>query len=413
MSDVLERFLRYSRIDTQSDPKNPEQTPSTQKQFDLAHLLAQELKDMGAQDVSVDEHCYTIAQIPASAGCEDLPRLALIAHVDSSPDACGTGCDPRVITYEGGDIVLEKPADNPAVILAADTPDLATMVGKELVVSDGTTLIAADDKAGVAEIMALAKVLLDDPTIPHPPVAVCFPPDEEIGHGAELLDLEKLGAAWAYTIDGGPIGEIEFENFNGASAVVEFFGTMVHPGYAKDVMVNAIHLYDQFAACLPAWQRPEHTGGYDGFFHAHDIHGDVEHLTVEYIIRDHDIEKFQAKKAVMEQAAGLIDKQYGPGRVKLTIKDQYYNMSEKVKPHMFLIDNAHDAFAEAGFTPTIIPIRGGTDGAQLSFRGLPCPNLSAGGYNFHSVREFVPVYALEGMVDVLKILVGKFACKQK
>lgn len=408
MSDVVSRFMRYARINTQSDPAQDHLTPSTQRQHDLARLLAEELTQMGAQDVTHTDTCYVTAFIPASAGYESAKTLALIAHLDSSPDAAGQDVDPRIITYQGGDITLTKPEENPTVIAAADTPDLADMIGKELIVSDGTTLIAADDKAGIAEIMALAKRLLDDPELAHPRLALCFTPDEEIGHGASLLDIERLGAQFGYTIDGGALGEIEYENFNAAEATVTFTGTMVHPGSAKHIMVNALHLFSEFDALLPACERPEHTEGYEGFYHLIELNGTAENAQATYLIREFDKKEFENKKKFLEEAAAFLNKKQRKTVVQIACEDSYYNMAELVKPHQFLVERAQTAFELCGYTPCVLPIRGGTDGAQLSYRGLICPNLSAGGYNFHSMREFIPVFALEGMVDVLEALVSQF-----
>ncbi|MDO5044440.1 MAG: peptidase T [Coriobacteriia bacterium] len=409
MSDVLERFIRYASIDTQSDPKNAGQTPSSTKQFDLAKVLFEELKELGITDAALDEHAYVTGHLSASEGLEDLPVLGLIAHLDASPDAPSTKVRPHIVSFTGEDIVLEGPKDKPTVISAHEIAEASSLIGKDLVVSDGTTLLSADDKAGVAEIMALIARLVQDPSIAHPRLAIAFVPDEEIGHGASLLDLESFGADIAYTVDGGPIGEIEYENFNAAQLDVRLRGTMVHPGSAKDIMVNACDIAWEFHSMLPAQQRPQHTEGYEGFFHLHDMSGTVDEAHLSYIIRDHSTEEFENKKALARKAAELLALRYGADRIKLEISDSYYNMAHIVKDHMELVEKAKEAFLAAGFTPNIIPIRGGTDGAQLSYRGLPCPNLSTGGYNYHSVREFIPVFALEGMVEVLVQLVEQFA----
>lgn len=402
--DVLERFLRYVQIDTTSDPHNDKETPSTAQQFELAKLLKSELIDLGFAETVLTDNAYVICKIPGSPGAEDAQRIALIAHIDSAPDAPGTAVKPEVITYQGGDITLKAPQDNPTVIEVKDTPDLLEMVGKEIVVSDGTTLLAADDKAGVAEIMSLCARYAHNPELLHPPLAICFTPDEEIGHGAELLDLTNLDAAWGYTVDGGALGEIEYENFNAAEAHVSFKGTVVHPGSAYQIMVNAIHLYEEFSALLPAHARPEHTKNYEGFCHVMNITGHADHVDAQFIIRSFDTEEFDWFKSQFYRAAAFLNETYSSERVTVSIRDEYANMSLLLKDDMHLIHAAEEAFTACGYTPCVKPIRGGTDGAQLSYRGLLCPNLSAGGYNFHSTREFIPVYALTGMVDVLQKL---------
>lgn len=412
MSDVIERLARYARVATPSDPANEAEVPSNPEEHDLARLLAQELRDLGIADAEADEHAYVIGHVPASAGCENLPCLGLLAHIDASPDAPAHNVNPRVVTYEGGELVLGVVDGKTISLTEENTPGLGKLVGKELLVTDGSTLLVADDKAGVAEIMALVARLQADPSLPHPPLAVCFAPDEEIGHGCALLDLDKFGAAYAYTLDGAEIGGVEYECFNAASATVRVRGHEIHPGSAKDIMINSLHVFEEFDAILPAWQRPEHTDGYDGFFHLCDVQGTCVETTAHYIIRDHDAAAFEAKKQLIKDAADLLNKRWDTPRVQVEVRDQYRNMAEVVEPHKHLIDNAYAAFRTIDVVPFTLPIRGGTDGSQLSFRGLPCPNLSTGGVNYHSVREFAIVEQVEAMVDFLLELCKLYAEKQ-
>ena len=409
MSDVLERFLRYVRIDTQSDEAACDRVPSTEKQRDLARLLARELDGLGAQNARADEHAYVSAWLPASPGCEHLPRLGLIAHLDTAAEAPGANVSPRVVTYTGGDLVAGVVDGNSVSMSPEALPALNDLVGEQLVVTDGTTLLGADDKAGVAEIMALVARLAENPALPHPPLGVCFTPDEEIGHGAELLDIDAFGCAYAYTVDGGPIGELQWECFNAADAVLRLQGRTIHPGDAKGRMVNAVHLFEEFEAMLPADERPEHTEGYEGFIHCMSVSATCEHATARYIVRDHDAARFQKKIDLMQAAAAYVNLRHGAGTAALEVRPQYRNMAEAMRDHPELVTRAEQAFADAGVTPRVIPVRGGTDGARLSFRGLPCPNLSTGGYCMHGVNEFIPVRALETMVDVLQALAARFA----
>lgn len=409
MSDVLERFLRYVQVDTQSADEHSDQVPSTAIQFDLANMLAEELRELGANDVVVTDHAYVTAWIPASKGAESRPRLGLIAHLDTTEQAPGFGVKPHVLTYEGGDLVCGAVDGAPVSISPELLPALNGLVGEDLVCTDGATLLGADDKAGVAEIMATAALLLQNPDLPHPEVGICFCPDEEIGHGAELLDIDAFGCTYAYTVDGGPLGELEWECFNAAEAVVGFQGFSIHPGDSKNRMVNAGELFHRFHSLLPAAQRPEYTEGYEGFYYLEGVSATVEHATARYIIRDHDAKKFQAKIDHLLSAAAFVNEEQGRERVTVEIKQQYRNMAEIVADYPELIDEAKSAFADAGVEANVIPIRGGTDGAQLSFRGLPCPNLSTGAYCCHGVNEFIPVRSLETMVEVLKSLVARFA----
>lgn len=408
-SDALERFWRYVQVETTSAEDRCDQVPSTESQFDLANLLADELRALGAEDVTVSEHAYVTARIPASKGAEGRPRLGLIAHMDTSDAAPGAGVKPHVVHYEGGDLVCGVVDGEPVKMTPELLPALADVEGLDLICTDGTTLLGADDKAGVAEIMALAARLIAHPELPHPGIGICFCPDEEIGHGAALLDIPNFGCSYAYTVDGGPLGEIEYECFNACSATVRFEGCSIHPGDAKGRMVNALNLFHQFHGMLPAAERPEHTEGYEGFAHLMSVSGTVSHATARYIVRDHDAEKFEQKIALMQAAAAFVNELCGSERVKVEIKQEYRNMAEIVCDHSELIDEAKAAFEAVGVQPAVLPIRGGTDGAQLSFRGLPCPNLSTGGYCFHGKNEFIPVSSLEKMVDVLQELVARFA----
>ena len=408
-SDVLERFLRYVQIDTTSDNDRCDTVPSTRKQFDLANLLGRELRSMGARDVFVSEHAYVTAWIPASAGSEEKPRLGLIAHIDTSEGAPGAGVRPHIVHYEGGELVSGERNGKPVSVGPDLVPALEGLVGEDLICSDGTTLLGSDDKAGVAEIMSLARRLIEDPALPHPEVGICFCPDEEIGHGAALLDIEEFGCAYAYTVDGGQIGEMQWECFNAATAKVTFEGRSTHPGDAKGRMINAVNLFTEYQNMLPREQRPEYADGYDGFIHVMSAGCTVDYATAIYIIRDHSAELFENKIQLMRRAAGFINTELGEQRVTVEIEETYRNMAEQVLPHPELIDNAKAAFVDAGVNPIIAPIRGGTDGSQLSFRGLPCPNLSSGGFCFHSINEFIPVSSLTRMVDVLQALVARFA----
>ena len=409
MSDVVERFMRYVQIDSQSDPKNEEQVPSSPHEHDMARLLGEELRALGCEDVVVDEHAYVTASVPASKGSEGKPALGFCSHIDSAPDAPGAGVRPHIVHYEGGDLVAGIVDGEPIATSPAQVPDLEKLVGQDIICSDGTTLLAADDKAGVAEICALIARLQANPALPHPTLKIAFVPDEEIGHGAALLDLERFGAAWCYTVDGEAVGEFNYECFSACAAEVRIQGVMVHPGSAKDVMVNAITLAAEFDSMVPAFERPEHTEGREGFYHPTGISGTASAVTLSYIVRDFDGESFAGRKAELERIAAFMNARYGEGTVMVTIRDQYRNMAERFEGLEFLIDYALEANREVGIEPRVVPVRGGTDGAQLTFHGLPCPNLAVGGYNFHSVREFIPVRALETTVDLLEHLVAKFA----
>lgn len=389
--NTTERFLRYVSFDTRSD-EDSLTTPSTPGQLHLAEYLAQELADIGMDDVSLDANGYVMATLPATTPREGIPTVGFIAHMDTSPDMTGKDVKPRIVTYDGGTIVLNEAE---RIVLSPDTfLELANYVGQELIVTDGTTLLGADDKAGIAAIVSAMEYLLAHPEIAHGKVRVGFTPDEEIGRGADLFDVDKFGCDWAYTIDGGEIGELEYENFNAAQAVITIKGRNVHPGYAQNKMINAALLATELSASLPPEQRPEKTSGYEGFFHLTRLEATVEEATLHYIIRDHDRALFEQKKDLLRTLANGMETRY-PGCVTVEVRDQYYNMREIIAPGMEVIEYACEAMRAAGVTPRIRPVRGGTDGARLSFMGLPCPNLFAGGLNFHGRYEYLPVRSLE------------------
>lgn len=402
---AYERLIRYAAVHTASDEQG-ENTPSTSRQFDLAGLLAEELAALGAQDVFTDEHCYVYARIPAAPGYENRPCVGFLAHLDTAPDFCGENVRPRVIeNYDGGEVPL---GDSGRVLSPTEFPHLRRMTGKTLIVTDGTTLLGADDKAGAAEIVTMAERLLAG-GMPHGPIAVAFCPDEEIGHGAELLDLDRFGAVLAYTVDGGAPGEIEYENFNAAAARVEVRGFNVHPGAAKDVMVNAALVAAEFNAMLPSGDTPRTTQGYEGFYHLTHMEGTVEQASLDYIIRDHDAGTFEARKKLMLHNAELLNSRYGAGTVTVTLREQYRNMLEMVRPHFEVVQKAMDAGEACGTPLKAAPIRGGTDGAQLSYRGLPCPNLSTGSYGHHGPYEHAVAEEMDECTDLLVEIVRQFA----
>lgn len=397
--DIVERFLKYVSFDTQS-AEDAGKTPSTDKQLKLAEYLRDELKQLGLAEVEMDADGYVYATLPANTDKADVPVIGFIAHMDTSPDCSGAGVKPRIVThYDGGDIMLDEAAG--IVSSPAKFPELLRHVGEDLIVTDGHTLLGADDKAGIAEIVQAMEFLLAHPEIKHGKVRVGFNPDEEIGLGAHKFDVKKFGCEWAYTMDGGELGELEYENFNAASAKVEVKGVSVHPGYAKDKMVNAARVAAEFAAAMPAAETPEHTAEYEGFYHLLGLEGNVEHATLTYIIRDHDRERFEARKHFVEQAAEWMNRRYGEGTVSVTLHDQYYNMREKVEPVRHVVDIALEAMQQTGIQPAVRAIRGGTDGAQLSFMGLPCPNIFAGGLNFHGPHEFLPIPSLKKASEVV------------
>ena len=393
---VTDRFLKYVSFDTRSD-EHSDTVPSTKKQMLLGAALVEEMQAMGLDDVSMDENGYVFGYLPATDGQEDRAVLGFIAHMDTSPDASGANVSPRIVTYAGGDIPLE----NGEVISLDAFPFLSKYVGQEIIVTDGTTLLGADDKAGIAEILSACAYLLEHPEIPHGKIAVGFTPDEEIGCGSDHFDVSRFGAQFAYTVDGGEIGEIEYENFNAASAKLTIHGVNIHPGSAKNRMKNAILMANEWIARLPASETPSHTEGYEGFYHVHDMEGSETLATVSMLIRDHDRALFEGRKRFLENLTAFENSIWGEGSFELSIKDSYFNMKEQILPHMELIENAKAAMLAAGVEPLVVPIRGGTDGARLSYMGLPCPNLSTGGANFHGVHELIPVPSLEKMVDVL------------
>lgn len=411
-SDVVERFLRYAQVDSQGDPNNSGQVPSTPCQFGMTELLAAELRELGALDVTTTEHAYVTAHIPASAGAEGLPTLALNAHFDTEASVPGDGVKPHVVDYQGGKLVMGVVDGKEIFTDPTVNPELDGMVGQQIICSDGRTLLGADDKSGVAEIMALVARIQADPTIAHPRLAISFVPDEEIGHGASLLDLDEHGATWGYTLDGGPLGVMNYECFNAAEVQIDFEGFSVHPGTAKNRMLNAIEIACEYQALLPKEAKPQYTDGYEGYIHLHNQKGNVEKAHAWYIIRDHDRAKFEAKKDLMLHAAAYLNEVYGKQIVNLTIKDEYRNMAEVITEHPHLIENARKAYAACGITMFTEPMRGGTDGAQLCFRGLPCANICGGYYNAHGIKEFTTVQALETMVDVIQNLVGLYAVPQ-
>lgn len=407
MSDVIERFLEYVKVDTQSSETSGT-NPSTEKQHVLAKRLTEELRSMGIADVFYDsEHCYVYAKLPANdAGKQAVEnkteqrRLGFIAHMDTSPEVSGENVKPHVIkAYDGGDIILNEKEN--IVMRVAEMPELKQYIGKDLIVTDGTTLLGADDKAGVAEIMAMAAYLCAHPEVTHGEIRIAFTPDEEIGCGTDFFDLEKFDADAAYTVDGGAIGEIEYENFNAAGAVVTIIGRNVHPGDAKGKMLNAQRIAMEYHALLPSQEIPEETEGYEGFYHLCAMSGSVEQATLSYLIRDHSMELFEQKKRIMQEAAESINQKYGKKLVTVECRDSYYNMRKKIEPHMELIENAKAAMRSVSVEPRILPIRGGTDGARLSYMGLPCPNLCTGGRNYHSRYEYTCIQDMEKMTQVL------------
>ena len=403
--ELKERFLKYVGFDTQSDPES-ETYPSTAKQLILLNYLAEEMKELGLEDVEVDANGYAMGTIPATPGYEDRPVIGFISHVDTSPDMSGADIHPRIIeNYDGGDICLNEQL----TMTLADFPELAFFKGHTLITTDGTTLLGADDKAGVAEIMTAAEYLMKHPEVKHGRIRIGFTPDEEIGKGVDFFDVKHFGATFAYTVDGGFEGELEYENFNAASAKIIIRGKSIHPGSAKGQMVNAALVAMELHGLLPALETPYYTDGYEGFYHLTGMQGETEQAELQYIIRDHDRAKFEDRKAVMQKVCAEIDRRYGAGTVELTLRDSYYNMKEKIAPCMFLIENAKKAMESLGVTPKVVPIRGGTDGARLSFEGLPCPNLCTGGENFHGRFEYVPADDMETITNLLAQLMWQLA----
>jgi len=395
---IVNRFISYITIDTESDP-NSETTPSTEKQWDLAKLLVKELKAIGMSDVSIDENAYVMASLPSNVAHE-VPAIGFISHFDTSPDFTGANVNPQFVeNYNGEDIVLSK--EENIVLSPSYFDDLLLYKGQTLITTDGNTLLGADDKAGICEIISAMEYLIQHPELKHGDIRVGFTPDEEIGRGAHHFDVKKFGADWAYTMDGSQVGELEYENFNAAGAVIRVKGKIVHPGYAKGKMVNSMYIATEFINSLPRLETPEHTEGYEGFFHLCSIKAEVEETVLQYIIRDHDREHFEARKEVMQKITKEINSQYGREVIELDMNDQYYNMKEKVEPVMHIVDIAEEAMIQLDIKPLIKAIRGGTDGSQLSYMGLPCPNIFAGGHNFHGRYEYVPV---ESMIKATEVI---------
>lgn len=395
--NVVDRFLQYVKFDTQSDELT-NLTPSTPGQMIFARHLESELRAMNLTDITLDDNGYLMATLPGNID-RDVPTVGFIAHLDTSPDMSGHHVSPRIVNdYDGGDIVLN--AEKGIVLAPAEFPELLNYKGQSLIVTDGNTLLGADDKAGIAEIITAVDYLMQHPEIKHGDIRIAFNPDEEIGQGAHKFDVERFAADWAYTMDGGEIGELEYENFNAAVARVTFSGRNVHPGYAKHKMLNSMRVANQFIIMLPRWETPEHTEGYEGFYHLTSIEGSVEKTVLTYIIRDHDHDRFERRKKELEHLTRKINNEF-PGCASIEIKDQYFNMREKIEPVMYIIEIAEQAMRNADITPKVVPIRGGTDGAQLSFKGLPCPNIFAGGLNFHGRYEFVPIPSMEKATRVI------------
>ena len=403
--ELKERFLKYVAINTRSD-ENSETFPSTAVQWNLLNALVEEMKLLGLEDVTIDKYGYAMGTIPATKGKENAPVIGFLAHVDTAPDMSGENVRPRIIeSYDGEDIVL----NNALTMKVAEFPELKRFIGHTLIHTDGTTLLGADDKAGVAEIMTAAEYLMAHPEVEHGKIRIGFTPDEEIGRGVDFFDVKAFGADFAYTMDGGYEGELEYENFNAASAKIAIQGRNVHPGYAKNKMINAIEVACELNNMVPAIERPQYTEGYEGFYHCIGLNGTVENATISYIIRDHDAEKFEQKKVWMWDIVGMLNKKYGQGTLTLTLKDQYYNMRKMVEPHPQVIDNALAAMRDADVEPLVRPIRGGTDGARLSFMGLPCPNIFAGGMNFHGKFEYCSLNSMEKAVNVIINIAKRWA----
>ena len=410
MQNIIDRFISYVTIDTESDP-NSETTPSTEKQWNLANLLVDELKSIGMTDVSIDDNAYIMATLPSNVE-HKVPVIGFISHFDTSPDFTGANVKPQIVNnYNGKDIVLNKEKD---IVLSPDYFDeLLQYKGQTLITTDGTTLLGADDKAGITEIVSAMEYLIQHPEIKHGTIKVGFTPDEEIGRGAHKFDIEKFGADWAYTMDGSQIGELEFENFNAASAKVKIQGKIVHPGYAKGKMINSMYIATEFINALPRLETPEHTEGYQGFFHLQQIEGKVDETTLHYIIRDHNKIHFKARKEAIQKLAEDINSEYEREVITIELKDQYFNMKEKVEPVMHIVNIAEKAMKLLNIKPIIKPIRGGTDGSQLSYMGLPCPNIFAGGHNFHGRYEYVPVESMMKATEVICKIAELTAAKAK
>lgn len=397
MQQLMDRFLRYVKIDTQSDP-NSESTPSTEKQWNLAYKLVEELKEIGMKEVTIDDNAYIMATLPSNID-KEVPTIGFISHFDTTPDFSGTNVQPKIVEdYDGGDIVLNM--EQKIVLSPYYFEDLLQYEGQTIITTDGTTLLGADDKAGIAEIITAMEYLIAHPEIKHGKIRVGFTPDEEIGRGAHKFDVEQFGAEWAYTMDGSQVGELEYENFNAAGAKVVIKGMSVHPGYAKNKMINAVSIANDFMSILPPEETPQHTSGREGFFHIHSMKGEIEYAEFELIIRDHDADQFERRKKLLKDIVSQLNSTYGDC-ITMDLKDQYFNMREKVEPVFHIVETAKEAMESLGIKPIIKPIRGGTDGSQLSFMGLPCPNIFAGGHNFHGKYEYVPVESMQKAVEVI------------
>ncbi len=410
MQHITDRFIKYITIDTQSDPNNSD-FPSTAKQWDLAKVLVEDLKAIGMQDITLDDNCYIMATLPSNIS-HKVPTIGFIAHIDTSPDYSGTNVKPQIHPNYDGKIIVLNTHEN--IVLSPDYfEDLLLYTGQTLITTDGTTLLGADDKAGITEIITAMEYLIQHPEIKHGKIRIAFTPDEEVGKGAHLFDVEKFGAEWAYTMDGSQVGELEYENFNAAGAKVTVNGKIVHPGYAKGKMINSMLIASDFIAALPQNEIPQETEGYEGFYHLHTMKGEVEKTELHYIIRDHDMQIFEQRKVDFQKVADRINAKLGQDLIEVEIKDQYFNMREKVEPVMHIVNIAEEAMKELGITPLIKAIRGGTDGSQLSYKGLPCPNIFAGGHNFHGRYEYVPVESMQKAVEVIVKIAEKTALKYK
>jgi tripeptide aminopeptidase len=402
---AYERLLKYVKVHTKSD-EDSSTHPTTKRQFDLANILVEEMKEIGLQECRVDEHCYVYGVIPATKGYENKPSIGLIAHIDTAPAACGENVNPQIIeNYDGGDVILKG---NNSVLSPKKFPHLKELKGRTLITTDGTTLLGADDKAGIAEILTACETIIKE-NIPHGKICIGFTPDEEVGLGAHLFDVKSFGADFAYTIDGGIEGEISYENFNAAAAEVVIHGVSVHPGSAKNTMINAANVGIEFNSMLPACERPEYTEGYEGFYYLDSFNGNTEHTTLKYILRDHNSDKFENKKSTMLLIEKLLNEKYGDGTVRVNLRDQYKNMLENVKPCMHLIDNAIDAMKALNVIPVVEPIRGGTDGATLSYMGLPCPNLGTGGFAYHGEFEHITVEGMDICTNIIIEIIKRYA----
>lgn len=406
MNNLVDRFLNYVKIDTKSDP-NSNTCPSTEKQFNLGNLLVKELKELGLEDANIDENGYIMATLPSNTD-KDVPTIGFIAHMDTSPDYSGENVNPQIVkNYDGKDIVLN--VENNIVMSPKDFPVLKNYIRNDLITTDGNTLLGADNKAGIAEIIVAIEYLVNNPDIKHGDIKVGFTPDEEIGRGADKFDVEKFNADFAYTIDGGEIGELQYENFNAAGVKITVNGRNIHPGAAKDKMINSVNIAMELQSMLPQNEKPDHTENYEGFFHLNNIEGTVEKTSMVYIIRDHDRDKYEKKKELITKIVELLNVKYGENTVEIEMKDQYFNMKEKVEPVMHIVDTAKKAMEEVGVNPLVIPIRGGTDGSRLSYMGLPCPNIFTGGHNFHGKFEFIVIQSMEKAVEVIVKIVELYS----